>query len=87
MPSSWIVPETLLQLPALMPLVFSWSGKPVESEGQEKATVFVVVSRMASDGTRLNKYAAPASVGFMEFLRDTAVRRDLTSSDHVSANA
>ena len=40
----------MLQFTVAMPLVFSWSVKPVEGDGQDTATVFVVVRRMLNSG-------------------------------------
>src|SRR5208282_149466 len=66
-PSSSIVPGALLQLTDAKPLVFCCNVHPVEGEGQESATAFVVVRRMdkrgAPDGCAavLNRYTAPAA--------------------------
>ena len=49
-PSSEGVATTLLQFTVAMPLVFCWSVKPVEGDGQDTATVFVVVRATVSDG-------------------------------------
>ena len=49
-PSSEGVATTLLQFTVARPLVFCCNVKPVEGEGQERATVFVVVRATVSDG-------------------------------------
>ena len=52
-PSSKGVVTTLLQFTVAMPLVFCCKVKPGEGEGQERATVFVVVRATVSDGGML----------------------------------
>ena len=42
--------RTLLQFTVAKPLVFSSNKKPVEGDGQETASVFVVVRATVSDG-------------------------------------
>ena len=49
-PLSWIVAVMLLQFTELTLLVFCCNTKPVESEGQKTATVFVAVRAMESNG-------------------------------------
>ena len=49
-PSSKGAVRTLLQFTVVMPLVFCCNVKPVEGDGQETATVFVVVRATVSKG-------------------------------------
>jgi len=42
--------RTLLQFTVAMPLLFCCNVKAVQGDGQEMATVFVVVRAMVSDG-------------------------------------
>src|ERR1044071_799484 len=59
-----MVSVTLLQSSVAMPFVFCCSVQPAEGEGQETATVFVIVIQMFSDGAAvgmLKRYATSAS--------------------------
>ena len=53
-PSSVGVMATLFQFVVPMPVVFSWRVKPVEGDGHDIATLFVVVIRIANDGAYTN---------------------------------
>ena len=50
-PSSRIPLVKLLQFTDMIPLVFCCNVKPVQGEGQDTATVLVVVSRILSNGS------------------------------------
>jgi hypothetical protein len=65
-PLSFAVAVTLLQFAEPNRLVFCWRTNPVEGEGHEITTVFVIVRLMLSEGGgagaggTLNRYAVPA---------------------------
>ncbi len=49
-PASWIPSVILLQLEESLRLLFSWSAKPVEGEGQESTRALVVIREMDRPG-------------------------------------
>ena len=57
---------TLLQLTEFKPLVFSWSAKPLEGEGQEMATVPTTKEAAGPDARRADTDRADKGVGALE---------------------